>query len=394
MSAIKKTTVALGAVTCPSGRLVIADTGYLGLWSGAEPPVADEAVLAGIDDPELRASIMASADLAVVGPDAERAARTFDHQQGTWLYDIPGHGVARLTEKFAGHCRAHGLDARLEPAGRRVPHRERAEERVRAGGGEFIMHGVPVVAVGELPTGRELPVTGTLVDYGGRIGPRWETVTIHVAAGPARAAAADGAPGSAGDVRAADAANAEPAADGEPGGSAPIGLVGVDAARLVLADADGLAAWRHDDPIDGLADVAFWGLSREEAAAELGAPLLGTPGEDGVRGWADLPVRDAVERLTALDEWCAVRPDRRLAVDFRPHSHHWEVMARVRASEWEAGPIDVGGARMLCFMTGWGDGFYPVHVDRDSAGRPVAVRIVLGDEDRRRRLELLSARSA
>lgn len=366
MNAIGKTIVGLGSVTCPSGRLVIADTGYLGLWSGAEPPAADEAVLAGIDDPALRASITASADLAVVGPDAEHAARGFAHQQGRWLYDIPGHGVERMTEKFAGHCRAHGFDARLERAGRRVPHRERAEERIRAGGGEFVMHGVPVVAIGGLPAGRELPVTATLVDYGGRVGPRWETVTIH--AGPTPA-------------------DAGPAADGDHDETGPIGMVGVDAARLILADADGLAAWRHDEPVDGRADVAFWGLSQEEAAAELSAPFLGTTGEDGVRGWTDLDLPGAIERVTALEAWCAARPDRRLAVDFRPHSHHWDVMARVRASEWEAGQIEVGGARMLCFMTGWGDGLYPVHADRDAGGGLLAVRIVLGGEDRRRGLE-------
>jgi hypothetical protein len=62
-------------------------------------------------------------------------------------------------------------------------------------------------------------------------------------------------------------------------------------------------------------------------------------------------------------------------------------MAKVRASEVEAGQITVGGADMLCFMTSWGDGLFPVHADYGAAGGLVGVRIVLGDEQRRARME-------
>jgi hypothetical protein len=45
------------------------------------------------------------------------------------------------------------------------------------------MHGVPVVAVGDLPAGRMFPVTVTLKDFGGRVGVQWEVVTVHVREG-------------------------------------------------------------------------------------------------------------------------------------------------------------------------------------------------------------------
>lgn len=65
-------------------------------------------------------------------------------------------------------------------------------------------------------------------------------------------------------------------------------VVGVDWARLIFADLDALSSWQHADSIDGLADVAFWGRDADEAARALDAPMLGTAGEDGVRGWREL----------------------------------------------------------------------------------------------------------
>ncbi|MFD3993379.1 hypothetical protein [Streptomyces sp. NPDC058583] len=37
-------------------------------------------------------------------------------------------------------------------------------------------------------------------------------------------------------------------------------------------DVDALSLWQHDEPVDGLADVAFWGAAAEEAAATFAAP--------------------------------------------------------------------------------------------------------------------------
>jgi hypothetical protein len=43
----------------------------------------------------------------------------------------------------------------------------------------------------------------------------------------------------------------------------------------------------------------------------------------------------------ALDDRRQTAPERKFAHDFRPHSHHWRVMAEVRASEYEAATIEV-----------------------------------------------------
>ncbi|MBE3015947.1 hypothetical protein IL992_43345 [Microbispora sp. NEAU-D428] len=347
----------LGSITCPSGRLVIADTGYLGSWSGDAPPMVDESMLSTVDDLALRESIRMSVDLAVAGPDAEAAAESFNRQSGTWLYDIPGHGVEQLTGIFAEHCRTHGFDAWLERLEPRVAHRERVEHAVRAGGSEFIMNGVPVVAIGGLPTDREITVTATPRDYG-RIGVRWESISLSVRST-------------------------------QPISTTFLGHVGVDASRLSLIDADGLGVWRHEEPIDGMADVAFWGRSVQEAVAHFGASLLANPGEDGVYGWANLPVDEAVDRAIAVQEWKQAVRERMIAVDFRPHSHHWQVMAKVRAAEHEAGTIEVGGTRTMCLMTSWGDGLFPVAADHDAAGHLVRIRIRLGDPQRQAQLETM-----
>ncbi|GGK62652.1 hypothetical protein Ppa06_21040 [Planomonospora parontospora subsp. parontospora] len=317
--------------------------------------MVDEATLSTVDDPALLESIRTSADLAVVGADAEPAARSFNRQSGTWLYDIPGHGVEQLTDIFIEHCRTHGFDARLERQKPRVAHRERVEHAVRVGGSEFIMNGVPVVAIGDLPPDQEITVMATSRDYG-RIGVRWESISLKVRST-------------------------------QPASTRLLGHVGVDAARLSLIDADGLGTWQHEEPIDGRADVAFWGRSVQEAVTCFGASLLANPGEDEVYGWANLAVNEAVDCAIALQEWKQAVPERTIAVDFRPHSHHWQVMAEVRAAEHEAGVIEVGGTRTMCLMTSWGDGLFPVATDHDTDGHLVQIRIMLGDPERQARLE-------
>jgi hypothetical protein len=68
-----------------------------------------------------------------------------------------------------------------------------------------------------------------------------------------------------------------------------------------------------------------------------------------------------------------------MMVYFRPHSHHWQVMRQVRASEFEAGSVDIGDARLLGAMTTWGDGYFPVSADLDASGALVAVRVSFSD---------------
>lgn len=157
-----------------------------------------------------------------------------------------------------------------------------------------------------------------------------------------------------------------------------LGDIRVDWARVLFGDADALNVWQHDEAVDGLADVAFWGAAAEEAAATFAASELGEPGEDDVRGWTGLTVAEAMKKALAVQSW-KEETGRRMMVDFRPHSHHWQVMRQVRASEVEAGTVDVGDARLLCAMTTWGDGYFPVSADLDASGAVVAVRVTFSD---------------
>jgi hypothetical protein len=314
---IMTTDVLLGEVTCPSGQLVITDGGYLEMWSGDQVP----------DDEERPAS-----DFAIEGPDAGEAAESFDRQTGTRLYDIPAHAVAEFTRTFEDHCRQRGHQASLRAFERQVPHRERVHHAVTARESGFIVMGVPVVTLA-VPSDRVLPVTASPAEYG------WSFLRI--------------------------AFSDAPVAD-----SWEFAELGVDHARLVFADADALNAWEHQLPLDGLADLVFWGRDQEQIAAEFSAPRLGDS-----YGWEDLPAEEAFQRALAVQARHNRPGGPKFAFDFRPHSHHWQVMRLVRASENEAGVIEVGGANVLMALTSVGDGFFPVHLDVDADGFPAALRI-------------------
>ena len=319
--------VALGEVTCPSGQLVIMDGGYLELWSGDRVP----------DDEERPAT-----DFAIVGPAAEAAADSFDRQTGTRLYDIPTGAVAEFTATFDEHCHQHGHDASLSAFKEQVPHRERVRHAVAAREPGFIIMGVPVLSI-EVPADRPLRVTAVPGEYG------WRAMRIEFGV----ASVAD---------------------------SWLFGKLGVDHARFVFADADALNSWEHVRPLDGLADLVLWGRDQEQVAAEFGAPRLGDTA-DVEYGWMNLPVTEAYERGLAIESRRNEPDGPKFAFDFRPHSHHWQIMGRVRASEHEVGVIQVGGASILMAMTSVGDGFFPVHLDVDANGLPVALRIDISRED-------------
>ena len=149
----------------------------------------------------------------------------------------------------------------------------------------------------------------------------------------------------------------------------------------MFADIDALKEWKHDDPIDGKADFVFWGRDAEPAAKEVNAPRLHDPDGGTTYGWENLPDADARRRGTLV--WQAKEKNGWLmALDYRPHSHHWQVMQQVRRSATECGVAEVGGATMCGFMTSWGDGLYPVVVERDKGGEVVRVRLQLGDDAR------------
>ncbi len=204
--------------------------------------------------------------------------------------------------------------------------------------------GVPAISVAGIATDRRLPVTATPdADFG------WSHFRIEVSDEPVE------------EIRA-------------------LGDIGVDWARFVFADAAALRHWQHEDSVDGRADVVFWGLHEGEVAEEFGVGRTSTPGED-VYGWLDLPEAEALERAQALQDRKSAAPERRFAFDFRPHSHHWQVMAGVRASEYEAATIEVGGAEIMFAMTSVGDGFFPARLELGRSGAPVAIQVTVQGTD-------------
>lgn len=307
---------------------MVVDGGYLGLWSGDRSP--DEVGGSGG---------VAAVDFEVVGPDVDAAARSFDHQSGRRLYDIPEHAAEQFAAKFDEHCRVHGLSASLHRLPRRVPHRERVRHAIEAGDSDFLITGVPVVPVGGVPTDRALRVVATPGQWG------WARIRIELG-------------------------------DGAVAERRPLTGIRVDHARFAFADGDALGSWVHDASLDGLADVVFWGRDEDEIAAEFGARRTGTPGDDPY-GWLDLPIRDAYRQAITLDERRTAEPERRFALDFRPHSHHWQVMAALRAADHEAATLTVGGADIMMAMTSIGDGHFPVHLDVDATGTPLAIDILI-----------------
>ena len=200
----------------------------------------------------------------------------------------------------------------------------------------------PAIVKAQVPANRELRVVGERVGRG-RFADCWDHVAIVVA-------------------------------EGEVHGSKKLGEAGVDFARLVCMDHTALDAWQHDDSLDGLADVMFWGRDEKKLAAATGAPRT----REGY-GWTDLLVAEAeakileCERLKAENKWL-------LATDFRPHSHHSHALAAARANPNGAGALELGDARVLLFFTSWGDGVYPIYLDTDHDDRPLQIRIQLATE--------------
>ena len=152
----------------------------------------------------------------------------------------------------------------------------------------------------------------------------------------------------------------------------PIGEVLVDCARLGFVDVEMLAEWEHDEAIDGRADFLLWGLDAAEIAEIQDIPSVG----EEQFGWVNLPVEEVVERGLAIE---ALREagGHRFATDFRPHSHHYRLMEEIRSSPTESGTFALGDAKLCAFMTTWGDGVFPVEVDRDAEGNVLTIRVVL-----------------
>jgi len=355
----------LGEVTCPSGVVVIVDIGYMDLWSGRHQPVPR---LDDIDDPEDKAKAASRGDYVIAGKDAAAVARLADYSRFHFLYDRSLEGIELIAARIASLAKEHGLDARVEREPHQIPHRERAQRVADLGGGDFSVEGPWVGAVGALPN-RPLTVRGRGHDYGGNVGVRWAEVSIEVSQQPVAA-------------------------------SIQIGHVAVDHGMILLGDADALGSWRHWGSLDGLCDVAFFGREEEAAREALGAELLAESSIWGASGWRNITPEEGKRRLQQVRSWLGPgSPMGRLVLEYRPHSHNYLVMEQIRRMErtrarpGEVGALELDGATLLGLSTSWGDGLFPIWVDRDQAGAVVAIRLEFGSEKRRQMMEAVWARA-
>lgn len=351
-------TAILGTVACPTGDLLVLDFGLMRLWSGDEPPVLAE----GLADPDVVRHANEAADFEIVGPNAAAVAAAVNLAavKGRYGFDLPAD-AAYLATEVAAVCEQQRLDARVQPIAR-MPHRQRLLRLLdeQPEGVEVPFHGPWGVAVRGVPRDRSLPVRGQRMDPGGPDAERWHSVWVECSSEPVHA-------------------------------SHEIGYVLVDEARLMFADPLALNSWRSDVSFDGLADVVFWGRDDEEVARRLGAGIADHVGGSPTFGWVDRPVDEAEERWRVLH---ALRDDTDLlvAVDFRPHDHHRQLLAQANQSSTESGTIEVGGSLLTGFFTSWGDGAFPVFRDVAADGSLCRVRVELGAPEivaLRRRLERL-----
>lgn len=341
-----------------SGDLLLLDFGLLRLWSADRPPVLEE----GVAEPEVVEAANAAGDYEIVGPDAAAVAGLVDLAavKGRFGFDLPQAGAAHLRDAVAAICAREGLRAEVAPVDR-MSHLERLGRLLAAspGGAEVPFHGMWGVAVRGLPTGRALPVLGQRMDPAGPDAGRWRSVWVQC-----------------GDATAVDAMEA--------------GHVLVDEARLLFADPQALGGWRTNEPVDGLADVVFWGRDEAAIAERSGAQPVDDGGDEPIFGWLDRPLVEAVELVERVE---ALRADGlRFAVDIRPHDDHHRMLAQARRAPTGSGTIEVAGQAVTGLFTTWGDGAFPVYRDVAADGSLVRVRVELGAPDivaRTRRFEEL-----
>ncbi len=328
----------LGVVTTRSGTLILIDTGYLNLWSHDRPPVLPAGSL-DTDEQTKRANSFV--DLHVVGPDAERVGALLGMScHPSYVYDQPPDHP-ELQSKLAELVRKHKLNAHFEVINPRISHRQRVDLALQhgRGAGEVQFQGIWAVVVSGVPKIQPLRVLGLRSTD---VTDRWKRVWVECRQ----------------HTRVAH--------------SEKVGFVGVDYARLLIADVDALGMWQHEESRDGMADYVFWGREAEQAASALNVPAL----PNGEFGWLDLPEEAAQERGLAVQGY---RDEKSLkfAVDYRPHSDHWRVMTPTRRSSTESASVELEGFTVCNLMTTWGDGVFEVHRDLSEWGELVAIRIEL-----------------
>jgi hypothetical protein len=142
------------------------------------------------------------------------------------------------------------------------------------------------------------------------------------------------------------------------------------------ADLANLSAFRVRAEPDDLTDIVFWGKDAATLASATGAPTVPEEGQ-AMFGWLNCPesaARDHYERISAQKESDKLL----LAIDVRPHTHEWKLLATARSSPTASASLQLVGGGVCGFFTSWGDGAFPVYRDVDEAGELVRVRVELG----------------
>lgn len=332
----------IGTVTTRSGGLIVIDTGYLSIWSHDQPPILPDGFLHSEDATKHANSFV---DLRLIGSDAKRTGQLLNMSWNPFfLYDQPADHP-EIDEKLQNLIRIHNLDTRFEVISPRIPHRKRIGHALDYGGGagEIQFHGIWAAVVSGVPIDKPIDVLGERMPPPDQF--RWKQVIINC--------------------------NSHLSIDR----SEKIGHIGVDYARLLVADFDVLGAWQHEDSLDGLADFIFWGKDAKKVAQFLNAPLV----SETEFGWTNVPIELAEERGAKVEEYKHTG-NLRFVTDYRPHSHHWQVMRDTRTSPTESGMAEINGQKVCNFMTTWGDGIFEVQCDLAKSGEIVQIRIEFGVE--------------
>jgi hypothetical protein len=334
----------LGEITVPSGIVLLIDFGLMDLWTHDKPPLLHAHSLR----PEAVEDANNGCDFRIEGPDAKVAGEKFKRQPNPfYLYDIPQHEISDIQQMFAEFVQTHALNAQLVRLPERICPRERVKQTLETfnGAGEVFLHGVHAIALSNVPNNKKLKVIGRQMGEG-PLATHWKDISLLLNE-KARASA-----------------------------SRQLGHVAVDMARLMFCDLEAAGKWEHEGTKDGLADFVFWGKDAARLAKKFAAEQI-----DGkIYGFSDKPVEE-MARMAAETHRHLSQHRLVAAIDFRPHSDHWQMLKCISESSTESGAIDIDGTQCCGFMTSWGDGFFPVYLDLDENGEPAALRIDLGTEE-------------
>ncbi len=324
--------VLLGHVTVPSGKLLILDPGLARSWRHDGDP----------DSPETDAS--ANTDLRIVGPDAIEAGTKFDRQfDPRYLYDVSD--VQSMMELFDKFIQQHSFNAQLQPATERISHLQRARLALECSGGLGIVpYGVWGVIVGDLPTDRKIPVFGEVIDEGIFQG-RFRRINLEIDS------------------------------DANVQRTETVEGVMVDHGLLICADLESFGEFRMGEPADGLADYVMQGHDDAVVAHVIDAPDVF---EDGY-GWKNIPM-DQIDSVAEKVAAVASAKNYHISVDYRPHCNLEKLNSQIRQSETRSGEVELGDSLACGFKNRWGDGIFPVTCDFDVQEKLVRVSLDVGNE--------------